>query len=108
MAKRKRYGVLVLSTIQEIIPDRNAIDAHAQALMGNTESLHPILKAFAQCIRSPHSFRNASCFQSVCTNRTVLLQHPPSLPAGSSDHHLVVCGLFTSLWNLARDPKYAR
>jgi hypothetical protein len=71
MVKRKRYGILVLSTNQEIIPDRNAIDAHAQALMGNIESLLPILKAFAQGIRSPHSFRDASSFQSMCTNSTV-------------------------------------
>jgi hypothetical protein len=124
MAKRKRYGILVLSTNQEIIPDRNVIDAHGQTLMGNIESLLPILKAFAQGFRSPHSFRDASNFQSVCTNRTVCCSevvfpvatssphrarhhHPLPAPSGSSDHHLVVYGLFMSEWNLSRDPKYA-
>lgn len=120
MAKRKRCGLLVLSTNQEIIPERNAINAHAQALMGNAESLLPILKAFSKCILSPHSFRNASRFQPVCTSRTVCCSEvvfpvatsPPHRsrppPSGSSDHHLVVRGLFMSLWNLAREPKYAR
>jgi len=89
-----------------------------QALMGNIESLLPILKAFAQGIRSPHSFRDALRFQSVGTNRKVCCsevvfpvatspphraKHHHPLPL---DHYLVVYGMFMSEWNLALDPKY--
>jgi hypothetical protein len=60
MAKRKRYGVLVLSTNQEIIPDRNAIDAHEQALMGkyrvaathpeSFRTVHSLATFFSKCV----------------------------------------------------------
>jgi hypothetical protein len=42
---------IILSTDQEIIPARNAVDALAQDFVANEELLLPILKEFPQCRR---------------------------------------------------------
>jgi hypothetical protein len=39
----------ILSTDEEMIPARNAIEAHAQDFVVVDEVLLPILKAFTQC-----------------------------------------------------------
>jgi hypothetical protein len=49
----------ILSTDQEMISGRNAVDGHAQDFVVNDELLLPTLKSFADCSHSLHAARNA-------------------------------------------------
>jgi hypothetical protein len=69
---------------QEVMPARNATDAHAQDFVLKAELLLPILKAFIKCCRSLHTTGNARRFQSVCSTSTVTHTYGQQTPA---PHH---------------------
>jgi hypothetical protein len=98
----------LLSTDQDMIPDRNAADAHAQGFVVNEKLILPILKAFSQYTHSLNVTRNTWTFlvcviveQSVApTNSNPLVptianspphraRHPPPM------YHLTFCSLYT-------------
>ena len=65
----------------------NATNAHAQDFSVKDELLLPILLPFAQCTRLLHAPRNAWCFRSVCSTRTVCRSHQQqSSPPPCSKH----------------------
>jgi hypothetical protein len=67
---RPSCQIAILSTDQDIIPVRKAIDAHAQDFMMNDELLQPTLKSFALAHYTP--LGNAWCFSvCVCSSITV-------------------------------------
>ena len=97
----------LLSTDQEMIPARNAVDARVSNFVLNDELLLSLLKAFAQCTRWLHATRNAWCFQSVvATNsspgvtRTAPDTPPPHLTTGIISRSVGCRRNIISLWQL--------
>jgi hypothetical protein len=76
-------GVYITLTDRHVINTAKMINGHAHCYLVNNQLLLPNLKAFAQFTHSLLATRNASCFQSVSSSRTVYRCHQ-SLYCGAS------------------------
>ena len=65
----------------------NMTNVHAQCFSVNNQLLLPNLKAFSQFTRSLQPTRNASCFQSVSSSRTVCRCHQSLYSCASHSQH---------------------
>jgi len=88
------YGPQFDSNLCLYCTDRQTVNTtkmtneHAQYFLVNNQLLLPNLKAFAQFTLSQHATRNALCFQSVSSSRTVCRCPNRCLPQSTPPHNI--------------------